>query len=491
MLRREAEMEIGLTYDDVLLVPAYSEVLPDEVDTSTELAPGLRLSIPILSAAMDTVTEHQMAIAMASAGGLGVIHKNLPISVQAEEVRRVKRYESGLIVDPITLPPTARVGEALALMREHRIGGIPIVEQDRRLVGILTNRDLRFVRQEEYGEPVSNYMTKAPLVTAPEGTSLEEAERILRMHRIEKLPLLDRAGRLIGLITYKDILRRRSYPYACKDELGRLRVGAAVGVGEGALERAEALVQAGVDVLVIDTAHAHSKRVIETLQKMRERFPRQVIMVGNIATAQAARDLIAAGADILKVGIGPGSICTTRVVAGVGVPQLSAVMAVAEVARPAGVGVVADGGIRYSGDVVKALSAGADAVMIGSLLAGTEESPGETILYEGRKFKVYRGMGSLEAMQAGSADRYGQERRQASHKLVPEGVVGRVPYRGRVAEVLYQLVGGLRAGMGYCGAADLAALRKAQFIRITPSGFVESHPHSIEIIREAPNYTLR
>jgi IMP dehydrogenase len=348
-------MEIGLTYDDVLLVPAYSEVLPDEVDTSTELAPGLRLSIPILSAAMDTVTEHQMAIAMASAGGLGVIHKNLPISVQAEEVRRVKRYESGLIVDPITLPPTARVGEALALMREHRIGGIPIVEQDRRLVGILTNRDLRFVRQEEYGEPVSNYMTKAPLVTAPEGTSLEEAERILRMHRIEKLPLLDRAGRLIGLITYKDILRRRSYPYACKDELGRLRVGAAVGVGEGALERAEALVQAGVDVLVIDTAHAHSKRVIETLQQMRERFPRQVIMVGNIATAQAARDLIAAGADILKVGIGPGSICTTRVVAGVGVPQLSAVMAVAEVARPAGVGVVADGGIRYSGDVVKAL----------------------------------------------------------------------------------------------------------------------------------------
>ena len=491
MVSREAEMRVGLTYDDVLLVPAYSEVLPDEVDTSTTLAPGLQLSVPILSAAMDTVTEHQMAIAMASAGGLGIIHKNLPISVQVEEVRRVKRYESGLIVDPITLPPTARVGEALKLMREHRIGGIPIVERDRRLVGILTNRDLRFVREEEYGEPVSRYMTKEPLITAPEGTSFEEAERILRTHRIEKLPLVDKAGGLVGLITYKDILRRRSYPYACKDGLGRLRVGAAVGVGAEGLEWAEALIQAGVDVLVIDTAHAHSKRVIETLRRLRERFPEQIIMVGNIATAQAARDLIAAGADVLKVGIGPGSICTTRVIAGVGVPQLSAVMAVAEVARPAGVGVVADGGIRYSGDIVKALAAGADAVMIGSLLAGTDESPGETILYEGRKFKVYRGMGSLEAMQAGSADRYSQEGRQASHKLVPEGVVGRVPYRGRASEVLYQLVGGLRSGMGYCGASNLAALRRAEFIRITPSGFLESHPHTIEIIREAPNYTLR
>ena len=491
MVSREADMQVGLTYDDVLLVPAYSEVLPDEVDTSTELTPGFRLSIPILSAAMDTVTEHQMAIAMASAGGLGIIHKNLPVSVQVEEVRRVKRYESGLIVDPITLPPTARVGEALRLMQEHRIGGIPVVEQDRRLVGILTNRDLRFVREEEYGEPVSKYMTKEPLITAPEGTSFAEAERILRAYRIEKLPLVDAAGRLVGLITYKDILRRRSYPQACKDELGRLRVGAAVGVGSEALERAEALIQAGVDVIVIDTAHAHSRRVLETLRQMRDRFPRQVIMVGNIATAQAARDLIAAGADILKVGIGPGSICTTRVVAGVGVPQLSAVMAVAGVARAAGVGVVADGGIRYSGDIVKALAAGADAVMVGSLLAGTDESPGETILYEGRKFKVYRGMGSLEAMQAGSADRYSQEGRQASHKLVPEGVVGRVPYRGRVSEVLYQLVGGLRSGMGYCGASNLSALRQAEFIRITPSGFLESHPHSIEIIREAPNYTLR
>jgi IMP dehydrogenase len=491
MVRREAEMALALTYDDVLLVPAYSEVVPDEVDTTTQLTPGLRLSIPMLSAAMDTVTEHEMAIALASAGGVGVIHKNLPISAQAEEVRRVKRYESGLIVDPITLPPTARVEEALSVMRTHRIGGIPIVEKDRKLVGILTNRDLRFVKGEEYWEPVSRYMTQAPLITAPEGTSFEEAERILRMHRIEKLPLVDEAGRLVGLITYKDILRRRSYPYACKDELGRLRVAAAIGVGEEAIARAEALIQAGVDVLVIDTAHAHSKRVMETLQKLREIYPRQVIMVGNIATAQAAQDLIAAGADILKVGIGPGSICTTRVVAGVGVPQLSAVMAVAEVARPAGVGIVADGGIRYSGDVVKALAAGADAVMIGSLLAGTDESPGETILYEGRKFKVYRGMGSLEAMQAGSADRYSQEKRQATHKLVPEGVVGRVPYRGRASEVLHQLVGGLRSGMGYCGAADLSALRKAQFIRITVSGFAESHPHSIEIIREAPNYTLR
>ncbi|GIV23033.1 MAG: IMP dehydrogenase [Bacteroidia bacterium] len=488
MATRGEEIPLALTYDDVLLVPAYSEVLPEETDVRTQLAPGLTLNIPILSAAMDTVTEYQMAIAMASEGGLGIIHKNLSIAEQAEQVRRVKRYESGLIVDPITLPPEAPVKEAFQLMAEHRIGGIPIVDKQRKLIGILTNRDIRFGVPDE--TPVSAYMTPAPLVTAPEGTSLEEAEALLRKHRIEKLPLVDKEGRLVGLITYKDILRRRTYPNACKDHLGRLRVGAAVGVGEEALARAEALVQAGVDLLTIDTAHGHSRRVIETLTLLRERYPRLLIMAGNIATAEAAEDLIRAGADIVKVGIGPGSICTTRVVTGVGMPQLSAILAVAAVTRPAGVGLVADGGIRYSGDITKALAAGADAVMLGSLLAGTEESPGETLLYEGRKFKVYRGMGSIEAMQAGSADRYAQERRKGG-KFVPEGVVGRVPYRGSVAEVLYQLVGGLRAGMGYCGAATLEELRQARFVRISAASVAESHPHSLEIIREAPNYSIR
>lgn len=488
MATRGEEIPLALTYDDVLLVPAYSEVLPEETEVRTQLAPGLTLNIPILSAAMDTVTEYQMAIAMASEGGLGIIHKNLSIAEQAEQVRRVKRYESGLIVDPVTLPPEAPVKEAFQLMAEHRIGGIPIVDKQRKLVGILTNRDIRFVVPDE--TPVSAYMTPAPLVTAPEGTSLEEAEALLRKHRIEKLPLVDTEGRLVGLITYKDILRRRTYPNACKDHLGRLRVGAAVGVGEEALARAEALVQAGVDLLTIDTAHGHSRRVIATLTLLRERYPRLPIMAGNIATAEAAEDLIRAGADIVKVGIGPGSICTTRVVTGVGMPQLSAILAVAAVTRPAGVGLVADGGIRYSGDITKALAAGADAVMIGNLLAGTEESPGETLLYEGRKFKVYRGMGSIEAMQAGSADRYAQDRRKGG-KFVPEGVVGRVPYRGSVAEVLYQLVGGLRAGMGYCGAATLEELRQARFVRISAASVAESHPHSLEIIREAPNYSIR
>ncbi len=478
------EMAVGLTYDDVLLVPAYSEVLPSEVNTRVRLAPGLELAIPILSAAMDTVTEYQMAIAVASAGGLGVLHKNMSIAEQAEQVRRVKRYESGLIVDPLAITPETPLREAVALMREHRIGGIPVVDPDRKLIGILTNRDIRFVEADE--RPVSDFMTKAPLITAPEGTSLAEAEAIFQRHRIEKLPIVDGAGRLVGLITYKDLLRRRNYPHASKDKLGRLRVAAAIGVGEEALARAEALVQAGVDVLVIDTAHGHSLRVIETLKAIRTRYPQHYVMVGNIATAEAAQDLITAGADVLKVGIGPGSICTTRIVAGVGVPQLSAIMNIAPIAHAHQVGLIADGGIRYSGDITKALAAGADAVMIGSLLAGTDESPGETILYEGRKFKVYRGMGSIEAMQLGSADRYAQSK---GRKLVPEGVVGRVPYRGQVAEILHQLVGGLRAGMGYCGAPDIQALRKARFIRITPSGYVESHPHSIEIIREAPNYT--
>nr|BAL56549.1 inosine monophosphate dehydrogenase [uncultured Bacteroidetes bacterium] len=484
----EREIPLALTYDDVLLVPAYSEVLPEEVDVRTELAPGLGLHIPILSAAMDTVTEYQMAIAMASEGGLGILHKNLSIADQVEQVRRVKRYESGLIVDPITLPPGAPVREAFQLMADHRIGGIPIVEKDRRLGGILTNRDIRFAVPDD--TPVSAYMTPAPLVVAPEGTGLDEAEAILRKHKVEKLPIVDGAGRLVGLITYKDILRRRTYPHACKDALGRLRVGAAVGVGEEALQRAEALVQAGVDLLVVDTAHGHSVRVIKTVEALRQKFPYLPLMAGNIATAEAAQDLIEAGANIVKVGIGPGSICTTRVVTGVGMPQLSAILAVAQVTRPARVGLVADGGIRYSGDITKALAAGADAVMLGNLLAGTEESPGETLLYEGRKFKVYRGMGSVEAMQAGSADRYAQERRKPG-KLVPEGVVGRVPYRGRVAEVLYQLVGGLKAGMGYCGAATLEQLRQARFVRISAASVAESHPHSLEIIREAPNYSLR
>ncbi|MEN2992057.1 MAG: IMP dehydrogenase [Bacteroidia bacterium] len=481
------EIPLALTYDDVLLVPAYSEVLPDEVDISTSLTPTFHLPLPILSAAMDTVTEYQMAIAMASAGGLGVIHRNLSPAEQAEQVRRVKRYESGLIVDPITLPPTAPVREAFQLMQEHRIGGIPIVEADRRLVGILTNRDIRFAKPDD--TPVSAYMTPMPLITAPENTTLEAAEAILRQHRVEKLPLVDKAGRLTGLITYKDILRRRTYPNACKDSLGRLRVAAAIGTGEEALKRADALVQAGADMLVIDTAHGHSRRVLDTLTALRQKYPHLPLMAGNIATAEAAEDLIQAGADVLKVGVGPGSICTTRVISGVGMPQLSAIFAVSEVARPMGVGVVADGGIRYSGDITKALAAGADAVMLGNLLAGTEESPGETVLYEGRKFKVYRGMGSLEAMRAGGAERYGQQAVPSS-KLVPEGVVGRVPYRGQVAEVLHQLAGGLRAGMGYCGAPNLAALRKAQFVRISPAGLTESHPHTLEIIHEAPNYNL-
>ncbi len=488
MVPEGRDIPLALTYDDVLLVPAYSAVLPEEVEVTTQIAPGFVLHIPILSAAMDTVTEYQMAIALASEGGLGVIHKNLSITEQAEQVRRVKRYESGLIVDPITLPPEAPVKLAFQLMEEHRIGGIPIVDRHRKLVGILTNRDIRFVAPDE--TPVSVYMTKPPLVTAPEGISWEEAEALLRRHRIEKLPIVDGEGRLVGLITYKDILRKRTYPRACKDALGRLRVGAAVGVGEEAFLRAEALVQAGVDILVVDTAHGHSVRVLETVRGLRERYPHLPIMAGNIATAEAAHDLIAAGADAVKVGIGPGSICTTRVVTGVGVPQLSAILAVAEVTRPAGVGLIADGGIRYSGDITKALAAGADAVMLGNLLAGTEESPGETLLYEGRRFKVYRGMGSLEAMQAGSADRYAQERRNAG-KLVPEGVVGRVPYRGPVSEVLYQLVGGVKAGMGYCGAATLADLRQARFVRISAASVAESHPHSLEVIREAPNYTLR
>lgn len=473
----------GLTYDDVLLVPSYSEVLPHEVNLYTHITQEVYLQIPILSAAMDTVTEHKMAIALASEGGMGVIHKNLPPAKQAEEVRRVKRYESGLIVDPITLTPEAPVSKAFELMEEHSIGGLPIVDEKNLLVGILTNRDIRFAARDQ--TPVSFYMTPMPLITAPEGTSMEKAQALLQKHHIEKLPIVDKNGRLIGLITYKDIKRRQTYPNACKDTLGRLRVGAAVGTAPDALERVDKLVQAGVDVLFIDTAHAHSLRVIQVLKEIKNTFPRLPVVVGNIATAQAARDLIQAGADGLKVGIGPGSICTTRVVTGVGVPQLTAIWAVASEAS--GIPIIADGGIRYSGDITKALAAGAQAVMLGNLLAGTEESPGETILYQGRKFKVYRGMGSLEAMQQGGGDRYFQD--TTLRKPIPEGVTGQVPYRGRVKEVLYQLIGGLRAGMGYCGAQNLNQLRKAQFIRVTPSAYHENHPHSLQITREAPNYS--
>ncbi|MGQ9863391.1 MAG: IMP dehydrogenase [Bacteroidia bacterium] len=475
----------GLTYDDVLLVPAYSEVLPHEVNLDTRITSEVHLRIPILSAAMDTVTEHKMAIALASEGGMGVIHKNLSPQKQAEEVRRVKRYESGLIVDPITLTAEAPVSKAFELMEEHNIGGLPIVDEKNLLVGILTHRDIRFAARDQ--TPVSAYMTPMPLITAPEGTSMEEAQALLQKHHIEKLPLVDKEGRLIGLITYKDIKKRQIYPNACKDELGRLRVGAAVGTAPDTLERVDKLLQAGVDVLFIDTAHAHSRRVIQILKEIKNTFRGIPLVVGNIATAQAAYDLIQAGADGLKVGIGPGSICTTRVVTGVGVPQLTAIWAAASEASKYQIPLIADGGIRYSGDITKALAAGAQAVMLGNLLAGTEESPGETVLYQGRRFKVYRGMGSLEAMQQGSGDRYFQD--TSLRKPIPEGVTGQVPYRGKVKEVLYQLIGGLRAGMGYCGAENLTQLQKARFIRITPSAYHENHPHSLQITREAPNYS--
>ncbi len=478
----------GLTFDDVLLLPARSRVLPHQVDVSTRLTRRIRLNIPILSAAMDTVTETRMAIAMARQGGLGVIHRNQPIEVQAEMVRKVKRSESGMIVDPITLPPDRPIGEALRLMAEYHISGIPITDADGTLVGIITNRDLRF--ETDYSRPIAELMTRENLITVPVGTTLEEAKRILHEHRIEKLLVVDDEYKLRGLITIKDILKQIQYPNACKDELGRLRVGAAVGVGKDRDERAEALVEAGVDVLFIDTAHGHSERVLEAVEALKNRFPEVEIVAGNVATAEGARDLIERGADAVKVGVGPGSICTTRVVTGVGVPQITAIFEAARVAAEHDVPVIADGGIKYSGDITKALAAGAESVMIGSLLAGTEESPGETILWEGRKYKAYRGMGSLGAMQGGmSRDRYAQEE---AGKPVAEGVEGRVPYRGTVAEVIYQLVGGLRSGMGYCGAPDIPTLRReARFVRMTMAGLIESHPHDITITREAPNYALR
>ena len=478
----------GLTYDDVLLVPSYSEVMPREVSIKTNFTKGILLNTPIVSAAMDTVTESALAIAIAGEGGIGVLHKNMSIEQQAGEVRKVKRSESGMILDPITLPQTAKVADALALMKENKIGGIPVVDDNKKLVGIVTNRDLRF--QKNMDEGVSNIMSNQNLVTTKRGTDLKEAEEILQAHKIEKLPVVDDENNLIGLITYRDIIKVKERPNACKDEYGRLRVAAAVGVTGDVMDRISALVKVGVDAVIIDTAHGHSKGVLETLKKVKSEFKDLQVVVGNIATAEAARALVDAGADAIKVGIGPGSICTTRVIAGVGVPQFSAVMMVAEELRGTGVPLIADGGLRFTGDIVKALAAGADTIMAGSLFAGVAESPGETIIYEGRKFKAYRGMGSLEAMQKGSKDRYFQDMEDDIKKLVPEGISGRVPFKGSLSEVIYQMIGGIRAGMGYCGCPTIEDLKtKATFIKVTHAGIRESHPHDVTITREAPNYS--
>ena len=479
----------ALTYDDVLLLPAYSEVLPRDTSTRTQLTRNIWLNMPLVSAAMDTVTEFELAIAMALEGGLGFIHKNMKAERQAEQVRKVKRSQSGMILDPITLNVNSTVGDAVRLMRDHKIGGIPVIDGNRKLIGIITNRDLRF--QKNLRVPVNEVMTKDRLVTADSNIGLEKAEDILQEHKIEKLPIIDKDGKLTGLITYKDILKNKDRPNACKDEFGRLRVGAAVGVTPDMLDRIRLLKEAGVDVVSIDTAHGHSKGVIEACKKVKQQYPELELIVGNVATGEGTKALIQAGADAVKVGVGPGSICTTRIIAGVGMPQLSAVYEAARAAEGTGVTIIADGGIRFSGDVVKALAGGAHSVMIGSLLAGTEEAPGEVIIYEGRKFKSYRGMGSLEAMEDGSKDRYFQDAEDDVKKLVPEGIVGRVPFKGKVAEVLYQLVGGLRAGMGYCGAASIEELQKARFVKITAAGMRESHPHDVTITREAPNYSTR
>lgn len=477
----------GLTYDDVLLVPAYSEILPREVTIASKFSRNIIVNTPIVSAAMDTVTEYDMAIAIAREGGIGVIHKNMSIDQQAEQVRKVKRSESGMILDPVTLDDTATIGDALALMKEHKIGGIPVVGKNGKLVGIVTNRDLRF--EKSMKRPVKEVMTKENIITTHKGFDPKKAEETLQKHKIEKLPVLDKHGNLVGLVTYRDIIKIKERPNASKDTLGRLRVAAGVGVTADTIERAEALVNAGVDAIVIDTAHGHSKGVIDMLKLVKKKFSGVDVVVGNVATTEAAVALAKAGADAVKVGIGPGSICTTRVIAGVGVPQLSAIMMVAAGLKKTGVPLIADGGIRYTGDIPKALAAGASTIMAGSLFAGCEESPGETIIYEGRKFKSYRGMGSLEAMQKGSKDRYFQDVEDDIKKLVPEGISGRVPYKGSLAEIIYQLIGGLRAGMGYCGAKNIDALQKAKFIRITSAGIRESHPHDVVITREAPNYS--
>lgn len=478
----------GLTYDDVLLVPAYSEILPREVVTGSWFTKKIRLNTPVVSAAMDTVTEYELAIAIAQQGGIGVVHKNMTIAEQAKHVRKVKRSESGMIQDPITLHKEAVVGDALNIMAENKIGGIPVVNDKNVLVGIVTNRDLRF--EKTMSRPVSEIMTTENLIVAQEGTDLTKAEEILRNHKIEKLPVVNGKYELVGLITYRDIIKIKQHPNSCKDQFGRLCVAAAVGVTGDTMERVDALVKANVDAIIIDTAHGHSRGVIETLKRVKAAYPELQVVVGNIATAEAAKMLADAGADGVKVGIGPGSICTTRVIAGVGVPQLTAVMDVAKGLEGTGVPLIADGGIRYTGDIVKAIAAGAHTVMVGSMLAGVEESPGETIIYEGRKFKSYRGMGSLEAMQKGSKDRYFQDAEDDIKKLVPEGISGRVAYKGNLSEVLHQIIGGLRAGMGYCGSKDIENLHQAKFIRITNAGVKESHPHDVSITREAPNYSI-
>jgi IMP dehydrogenase len=478
----------GLTYDDVLLVPAYSEILPREVNITSKFSRNISLNVPVVSAAMDTVTESQMAIAMAREGGIGVLHKNMTIDDQADKVRKVKRSQSGMIIDPVTLPTTALVSDANKIMNEYRIGGIPIVDDAGILIGIVTNRDLRFEKNE--GRPIMEVMTSENLVTASEGISMAQAEEVLQAHKIEKLPVIDKDNKLIGLITFRDITRVAISPQANKDAYGRLMVAAAVGVTSDVMNRVKALSNAGVDAIVIDTAHGHSKGVVAVLKKVKKNFPKIDVVVGNIATSEAAAYLLELGADGVKVGIGPGSICTTRIIAGVGYPQLSAVLEVSSVLAGSGVPLIADGGVRYTGDIVKAIAAGADCVMLGSLLAGTKESPGETVIYEGRKFKTYRGMGSVEAMKKGSKDRYFQDVEDDIKKLVPEGIVGRVPYKGELNESIHQFVGGLRAGMGYCGSKDIATLKEtARFVQITASGIKESHPHNVQITKEAPNYS--
>ncbi len=477
----------ALTYDDVLLVPDYSNVLPKDTDTSTKLTRNIELKIPLISAAMDTVTEANLAISMAMEGGIGIIHKNMSFEAQAAQVRKVKRSQSGMILDPITLSPDACVGDANKVMREFKIGGIPIVDKDNNLLGIITNRDLRF--HKDPAAPILELMTRENLITAEEGVGLAKAEEILKNHKIEKLPIVNKDFKLTGLITYKDILKTSDRPNACKDEYGRLRVGAAVGVTNDLMDRIEALIGAGVDVVGIDTAHGHSQGVLDATKLVKQKYPDLELIIGNVATASGAKALADAGADAVKVGVGPGSICTTRIIAGVGMPQLSAVMEASVALKGTGVPVVADGGVRFSGDMIKALAGGASSVMIGSLLAGTDEAPGEVIIYEGRKFKSYRGMGSVEAMEEGSKDRYFQDAEDDIKKLVPEGIVGRVPFKGYVEEVLYQLVGGLRAGMGYCGAGTIEQLQTAKFVKITNAGMRESHPHDIQITREAPNYS--
>jgi IMP dehydrogenase len=476
----------GLTYDDVLLIPAYSEILPREVDISSYLSRKIPLNIPIISAAMDTVTESGMAIAMAQEGGIGVLHKNMSIEAQALHVRKVKRAENGMILDPVTLNEFALVGNALDMMKEHSIGGIPVTNEHNELMGIVTNRDLRFER--DLNRPVAEVMTRN-VITINEFTNFEQAEAILQQHKIEKLPVVDKNNKLVGLITYKDIIKVKARPNACKDSLGRLRVAAAIGIASDTIDRVSALVKEGVDAIVIDTAHGHTAGVMEMVKKVKARFDSVDLIVGNIGTSEAAKDLVRMGADAVKVGIGPGSICTTRVIAGIGIPQLSAIYNVAEAIKDSGIPIIADGGIRYTGDIPKAIAAGAWSIMTGSLFAGVDESPGETIIFEGRKYKTYRGMGSIEAMQLGSKDRYFQDMEEDIKKLVPEGIVGRVPYKGSLSEVIFQMVGGLRSGMGYTGSRNIRELQKAKFLKITSAGVAESHPHDVTIISEAPNYS--